>query len=216
MGPTLKACDTVARLLRSYIQRGEIFPVGLMPSNLRGLVTCSRFTHSRNLRPKNFANSYLSILPSSSVMISATRESIPRTKSDIFTSVSLQMLFSCVAVNGSSRTDIRSIFLIKPIFSTKVAQNLGTGFTRIVPFWLFRKKFRVCKLWRGRGLHRINKRKRTPYPLCAHSRAARRRCAACSLSSWGTVSTHTSMGGHVYRPCGRCVSYLYPAWCVSR
>ena len=195
---------------------GKFSPVGLIPSNLRGLVTCSRFTHSRNLRPKNFANSYLSILPSSSVMISATRESIPRTKSDIFTSVSLQMLFSCVAVNGSSRTDIRSIFLIKPIFSTKVAQNLGTGFTRIVPFWLFRKKFRVCKLWRGRGLHRINKRKRTPYPLCAHSRAARRRCAACSLSSWGTVSTHTSMGGHVYRPCGRCVSYLYPAWCVSR
>ena len=177
MGPTLKACDTVARLLRSYIQRGEIFPRRLDALKLAGACYVFAFHSFAESAPENFANSYLSILPSSSVMISATRESIPRTKSDIFTSVSLQMLFSCVAVNGSSRTDIRSIFLIKPIFSTKVAQNLGTGFTRIVPFWLFRKKFRVCKLWRGRGLHRINKRKRTPYPLCAHSRAARRRCA---------------------------------------
>ena len=138
MGPTLKACDTVARLLRSYIQRGEIFPRRLDALKLAGGLLRVRVSLIRGIcARKTLQNSYLSILPSSSVMISATRESIPRTKSDIFTSVSLQMLFSCVAVNGSSRTDIRSIFLIKPIFSTKVAQNLGTGFTRIVPFWLF-------------------------------------------------------------------------------
>ena len=36
MCPTLKACDTVARLLRSYIQRGEIFPRRLDALKLAG------------------------------------------------------------------------------------------------------------------------------------------------------------------------------------
>jgi len=36
MSPTLKACDTVARLLRSYIQRGEIFPRRLDALKLAG------------------------------------------------------------------------------------------------------------------------------------------------------------------------------------
>ena len=60
---------------------------------------------SRNRRPKNLANSCLSILPASSVMISTTRASMPRTSSDILTPASSHMWVSWFAVNGSSRTE---------------------------------------------------------------------------------------------------------------